>query len=335
MSNCVAKNKSIKFKEKTDIGLRVNNSMTNFQEKTARNWYKRYENDEGLKRRAGGGRRKILNAVQEEDILNRIQENPFLTARSFAREYGVDDKTISSIFLRNGLSCHTAARETRLTEDHRINRVAYCRVMLEKWDEDRLNTIIFSDEKNFSTDVSWRCKVYRPYNTRYEPHYVQEIQRSGRITNNYWGAIGIDGPVTDIVQIDGKFNSQQYMRIIRNHVIPMMSRFEANNEPRTFMQDNSPVHTASNTMALLARQNFEVLAWPPLSPELNPIENVWSYMEKDWPRIYPRNAQTLDVVVQQRWNDLLTNAVYFQNLYRSLRNRFQEVVDCDGHWCRY
>lgn len=84
----------------------------------------------------------------------------------------------------------------------------------------------------------------------------------------------------------------------------MMDRFE---EPRVFMQDNSPVHTSGSVTALFARQNFELLNWPPLSPDLNPIENVWSYMENGWPAIHPRNEQTLDVVVKQRWNDLLAN----------------------------
>lgn len=299
--------------------------------------YNRHQNGEGIERRAGGGRPKRLNAAQEEDIINRIEENPFLTARGFAREFGVNDKAIASVLCNHGLSCRTAARETRLTEDHRINRVAYCHRMLEMWDEDRLRTIIFSDEKIFSTDVPWRCKVYRPRNRRYESHYVQEVQRSGRITNNYLGAIGYEGPMTDIVRIDGHFTSHQYMKIIRAHVIPLMREFEENEfeEPRTFMQDNSPIHTAANTMALFSRQNFDPLEWPPLSPDLNPIENVWSYMEHDWPRIYPRNAQTLDVVVQFRWNDLRTKPIYFQNLYRSLRNRFQEVIENDGHFCRY
>lgn len=236
----------------------------------------------------------------------------FYSARSFAREYNVADQTISSIINRNGIFCYTAARETKLTEDHRINRVAFCRLMLEMWDEDRLKTIIFSDEKNFSTDVSWRKKVYRPHNSRYDPHYVQEIQRSGRITNNYWGAIGYEGPMTEIVRISGHFNSYQYMRIIRTHVIPLMDRF---GQPRVFMQDNSPVHTAGRVMALFSRQNFDLLDWPPLSPDLNPIENVWSYMENDWPPIHPRNEQTLDAVVQERWNDLRTNPGVIKKKY--------------------
>lgn len=193
-------------------------------------------------------RNRALTAEQENDIIERIIENPFLTAAGFSREFGVSRPVISSLFRRHGLSCQTAARETRLTENHRINRMAFCQTILEQWDEDKLDTAVFSDEKNFCTDVSWRSKVYRPYNSRYDPHYVQTQTRSGRITNNYWGAIGSEGPVTPIVQIEGRFNSHQYMRIIRRHVIPMMNRFDDEGAPRIFMQDNSPVHTSAVVM---------------------------------------------------------------------------------------
>lgn len=195
-----------------------------------------------------------MSIEQENYIIERITENPFLTAVGFAREINVGEATISSLFHRNGLYCYTAAHETRLTDDHRTNRIAFCQTILAQWDEDKLNSVVFCDEKNFCTDVSWRSKVYRPYNSRYDPHYVQTETRSGRITNNYWGAIGYEGPVTPIVQIEGRFNSQQYMRIIRRHVIPMMNRFDDEGAPRIFMQDNSPVHTSTQVSALFSRQ---------------------------------------------------------------------------------
>lgn len=206
-----------------------------------------------------------------------------------------------ALFLRHGIKCQTAATVLRLSEEHRINRIAFCQRMLEEWDDNRFRSIIFSDEKTFNTDVSWRTNVYRPKNTRYMPEFMKVKDKSGHITNNYWGAIGIDGPVTPLVSITGPLNSHKYMRIIRAHIVPVMQRFAANNEPKIFMQDNSPVHTAHNVMNFFSNQNFELMEWPPKSPDLNPIENVWSAMERGWPMIHPRNADNLHAVVQDRW----------------------------------
>lgn len=83
-----------------------------------------------------------------------------------------------------------------------------------------------------------------------------------------------------------------------------MNRFEDDGERRIFMQDNSPVHTSATVMALFSRQIFEVMPWPPKSPDLNPIENVWSKMEYGWPAIHPRTEDNLHEVVTQRWTAL-------------------------------
>lgn len=225
-----------------------------------------------------------------------------MTARSFAREFGVSDFTISKLFRRNGIRCRIAANELRLTPEHRVYRIAFCQVLLQEWDEDKFRSVIFSDEKTFSTDVFRQTKVYRPDNTRFEPEYLHTQDKSGRITHNYWGAIGYEGPVTPIVRIEGRFNSNKYARIIRSHVIPLMERYENDAAPRIFMQDNSPVHTSASVMALFSRQRFELMDWPPKSPDLNPIENVWAEMERGWPRIHPRNDENLHTAVVQRWN---------------------------------
>lgn len=295
-------------------------------------WWKRYNDENSLAPKPRIGRPRVLNDEVEQNIIERLQENPFLTAVSFAREYKVDIKTISSLIKRRGLKCYTAARQTKLTDQHREKRLAFCRSMLDEWDDDKLKTIVFSDEKTFCTDVSWRAKVYRPPNARYDSKYLQITSRSGRITNNYWGAIGFEGPVTDIVRIEGMFNSSKYTRLLRAHLVPVMQNVVP---ARIFMQDNSPVHKSQHSMGWLSRQTFDLLESPPLSPDLNPIENVWSYLEKDWPQIHPRNENTLNVVVQERWNDLRDNQEYFQNLYWSLRNRYQEVIANDGNWCKY
>lgn len=248
------------------------------QVSAARYWWKRHEETGDLNERPRTGRPRALNAEKEAEIIERITENPFLTAVSFAREFGVDPGVISSLFRRHGIKCRISANDLRLTDEHRINRIAFCEVMLEQWDDNRLQSIIFSDEKTFSTDPFWQTKCYRRDNTRYEPENLVVRDTSGRITHNYWGAIGIEGPVTPIVRVQGRLTAPRYMRLIRTYVVPMMNKFEDDGDPRIFMQDNAPQHRAGATMGLFSRQRFELMQWPPKSPDLNPIENVWARM---------------------------------------------------------
>lgn len=266
-------------------------------------WLKRYQVEGHIDSRPRTARFKALNDNQENEIVERVKENPFLKAASLAREYHVADKTILSLLKRNDLKCRIAARQTRLTEDHRIYRVAFCENMLQ-WETEKLNRIIFSDEKTFCSDVNWQCKVYRPDNVRYDAKYVKTERLSGRITAGYWGAISINGPENDLVKIGGRLDSKQYASIVNKYVTPMMQKYA---NTRIFMQDNAPVHTAENVMKILSRQDYDVLNWPALSPDLNPIENVWSYVIRDWPQMESRTPAALDAIIQQRWNELRNN----------------------------
>ena len=45
----------------------------------------------------------------------------------------------------------------------------------------------------------------------------------------------------------------------------------------TYMQDNAPIHRARIVKDWLESNNVKMLQWPPYSPEMNPIENVWSH----------------------------------------------------------
>ena len=42
----------------------------------------------------------------------------------------------------------------------------------------------------------------------------------------------------------------------------------------------SPVHKSKKVAALLKEYNVKTLDWPANSPDLNPIENMWSHLEK-------------------------------------------------------
>lgn len=211
-------------------------------------------------------------------------------------------------------------------------RYAFFESALENFSQQQINSIIFSDEKVFKSDIQSRAKVYRPPNSRYEAKFLSYDRLSGRIAAAYWGAIGIEGPVTPLVRIDGKFTARKYLNILKHHVVPTMNIFDNN---RIFMQDNSPIHTAGIVTDYLSRQKFEVMPWCPYSPDANPIENVWSYMIRDWPKMKNRSQNALDHIVQERWAQLRHKPEYFRHLYESYLNRCREILQNEGNWCSY
>lgn len=263
-------------------------------------WWQRYNETASVERLPDTGRTRSLTELQETEIVEIFSAEPFKTASSIAEQYNVHPSTIIRTLRKRGRRCRIAAQQTKLTEDHKLYRLAFCETMLEEWDEHRLNTIVFTDEKTFSTDIARQKHVYRPDNTRYRPQFVQNFQHSGRITAGFWGSISINGP-GELIAVDPHFTANQYMNIITQNIIPMMNNFEI---PHVFMQDNSPVHTAGAVMNLLSNQAFEILPWPPLSPDLNPIENVWSYITYDWPAFDHRDVAALRARVQAKWNSL-------------------------------
>jgi len=99
-------------------------------------------------------------------------------------------------------------------------------------------------------------------------------------------------------------------------------------EGAIFQQDNAPVHTARIVREWLAEQDFEVMAWPPYSPDLNPIENLWALLKAKIYEIHPEmkemadNEETLDILInaaQEAWSELDTDML--DNLAITMPNR--------------
>ena len=120
-----------------------------------------------------------------------------------------------------------------------------------------------------------------------------------------------------------------YKKILDDNLSPYMSRHPG----VLFQQDNHPVHKSRALSKYFQEVGWRKLVWPPRSPDLSPIENVWGLLKQKISRETFEDIDELEDFIVNWWNSL--NASYFRNLYESMPIRIQQVIDCDGNYIPY
>jgi len=98
-------------------------------------------------------------------------------------------------------------------------------------------------------------------------------------------------------------------------------------------QDGASSHTAKTVDKYLKSQKVETYRWPPRSPDLNPVENVWAILKK---KVKKRNAQTameLENAIFEEWEQL--NDDDLGKIAGSFNLRLEKVIEAEGEIIDY
>jgi transposase len=105
--------------------------------------------------------------------------------------------------------------------------------------------------------------------------------------------------------------------------------------------DGAPIHTCAHTKEWFETKDFVVLPqWPPHSPDLNPIENLWAIIKR---ALGSSLADTLENNEENR--EIVFDFVkatarevepeVFTNLVKSFEKRLEICVERNGDWTGY
>jgi hypothetical protein len=73
--------------------------------------------------------------------------------------------------------------------------------------------------------------------------------------------------------------SFEYLDILQTYLVPQVDEWFGSN-PCVFQQDNAPCHKSERVTNFLAHKPFDVMEWPPYSPDMSPIENLWAIIKR-------------------------------------------------------
>lgn len=99
------------------------------------------------------------------------------------------------------------------------------------------------------------------------------------------------------------------------------------------MQDGAKAHTAAATSTWLRDKEIHIWGkevWLPNSPDLNPVENIWYFLEELMrsEKGVPRTLEQLQKSLVEFWNKIRLETQ--ENLYLPMLSRIKDVIRCKG-----
>lgn len=100
-----------------------------------------------------------------------------------------------------------------------------------------------------------------------------------------------------------------------------------------FQNDNDPKHTGRAVKQFFQEENINVLPWSSQSPDINPIENLWSLVKKTIHDCKPKNLDGLYFTIETAWNNITVDQC--EKLIDSMPKGYTEMIKNNGYWTKY
>ena len=102
---------------------------------------------------------------------------------------------------------------------------------------------------------------------------------------------------------------------------------------KTMFADRETSHTAKKSISYPKKEKVKTIFFPGSSPDINPIENSFSYVKNKLERRDTRNVKNLSRCIKSEWAKL--NHQYLRKLCDSMSKRLKIVFEGKGSMTKY
>ena len=286
-----------------------------------------------LERVKGTGRKRITTATDDQKILLDMMRNRGITSQQILEQnpqINCSAKTVRRRITESGeFKSYWKTKKPFISRSNRMKRKDWCRAH-QHWTIEQWRRVLWSDESPFVLRFNRKTRVWRRHNERYKTWATTAtVKHDEKI--NVWGCFAAHG-VGNLYLVQGHLDKHQYKDILINQMMPSAERLFGMANWH-FQQDNDPKHTAKTTKTWFRQNRTPLLPWASQSPDLNPLENLWSWLDWHLRDRKPSTKEELFAVLQEGWGtipvDLLTQ------LSDSMPYRIAAVLAADGYATKY
>ena len=313
--------------------------ITNVSEKCVRTTIKNYENFGTANETPRSGRPEKFSDQDKRSIIMMSRKNPTLSLRNLATEFNniqnnhsVSKDTIRRILHRRGIDSYVAQRKPLLRVTDRMKRKKWCKERL-KWGVDEWSRVIFSDESNFQV-FNRKSKVFvkRLKSEKYDSRMCVPRIQAGGGSVGIWGCISHKGTGC-ISTYEGTMNQYNYKETLEKYLKPSISKFYGRSRNFFFQQDGAPCHTANSMKDYFENKHIRLLPWCARSPDLSPIENIWSWMDRKMLDVKITSKEHLKHVLTSTWQSIPKELC--MKLVESMPRRVKMCFKANGGYFKY
>ena len=195
------------------------------------------------------------------------------------------------------------------------------------WTPEDWRKVIFSDESTFYVlKRKNQCKIWRLEKEKLLPECIQQTNTGDGGKVGIWGGISGFGATAARIYMEN-MNGKLYCDVLQHQLKHSMAQI-----PKTtkilFQQDLAPWHTSNIVKEKIAKLKLDVLDWAPKSPDLNPIEMLWSILDKKLASKSMYSKAALMDRLQEEWDNVDQDLCI--KLVESMPERIRKCLKAKG-----
>jgi len=196
-----------------------------------------------------------------------------------------------------GIRKWRAIKRPLLTQEHAKKCLAWARAH-SYWTVDDWKCVIWSDESTIQKDSNaMGVSVFQLQNKRkkYAAPNVWAKGRDGNLSPMVWVCV-VGNKLWPIVFMLESVNQDVYMEMLCTEFDLFLEALAMDTQTMyKFQQDNASLHVSKRTRkfldAFMKKHRLTIVDWPPNSPNLSPIEDLWVHLKYELHQQFPDTAK--------------------------------------------